>query len=125
MKDYQNIKEKNTKLSGSLGPNIGSDAWVDKKAKQLKMAEFGNQIKNINKHTVVTDADKYVRKEQEAKAEQKKAKEQNVNKRMEQAKNVPKPKIAKTTSQDDEIWKLEKELADNEEHIKKLKKKYM
>jgi len=42
---------------------------------------------------------------------------------MEYAKNVPKPKIVKTTSQDDEIYKLEKELADNEEQIKKLKKK--
>lgn len=82
MKDYQNIKEKNTKLSGSLGPNIGSDAWVDKKAKQLKMAEFGNQIKNINKNNVVTDADKYIKKEQEMKGEQNKEKEHNVHKRL-------------------------------------------
>jgi len=58
MKDYQNIKDKKQKLSGSLGPNIGSDEWVDKKAKQIKMAEFGNQIKNINKNNVNVDAEK-------------------------------------------------------------------
>jgi len=52
------MKGKDNKLAGSLGPNIGSDEWVDRKAKQMKMAEFGNQIKNINKNTVVTDPDK-------------------------------------------------------------------
>jgi hypothetical protein len=58
MKDYQNIKDKIKKLSGSLGPHIGSDEWVDKKAKQIKMTEFGNQIKSINKNSVNVDADK-------------------------------------------------------------------
>eukprot|EP00801_Mesodinium_rubrum_P005381 Mrub_05384.p1 GENE.Mrub_05384~~Mrub_05384.p1 ORF type:complete len:349 (+),score=94.26 Mrub_05384:107-1048(+) len=124
MKDYQNIKGKDNKLAGSLGPNIGSDEWVDRKAKQLKMAEFGQQIKKINKNTVVTDADKYIKKEQEAKAE-KKSKEQNVQKRLDYAKNVPKPKINKAQSNDDEIYKLEKELMDNDDYIRKLKKKYM
>jgi len=34
---------------------VGSEEWVDKKAKKVKMDEFGQQIKQFNQQHVVVD----------------------------------------------------------------------
>jgi len=34
---------------------VGSDEWMNKKAKKMKMEEFGQQIKSYNKQNVVVD----------------------------------------------------------------------
>jgi len=92
------------KLPTSLGSNVGSSEWVDKKAKQVKMAEFGKQIKQYNQHNVVVDAQKYKSKE-----EQEQYKEQVWKKRFDYDKSIPKPKVQEKDRavQEDELEKLE------------------
>lgn len=60
LKDYKlTVSSKDYKMPTSLGSNVGSTEWVDKKAKQVKMAEFGSQINSFNKQNVVSDPGKY------------------------------------------------------------------
>lgn len=96
-------KDKESKLPSSLGPNIGTTEWVDKKVKQLKMAEFGSQIKSINKNSLVTEPQR---------VQEDPKQNQLYKKRMEYAKQIPKPKVSKQAEGKDQ---LEAELDQNEE----------
>lgn len=55
MDDYKTVNNTQSKhVPKSLGANVGSDEWLDKKSRQIKAKEFSNQIQVTNTNTMHT-----------------------------------------------------------------------
>lgn len=53
LEDYKTSNNALTKhVPKSLGSNVGSDEWLNKKSSQIKAKEFSNQIKETNANTM-------------------------------------------------------------------------